>query len=149
MAFSSVASQREERGLVSFVALISDASKVVICVASNQRISFRSSAGTGRGCSRQSCEIRPAPSPVGSHEEHDRGQSYFWAQQSRFCERAGQKIIFQRQFAGRRVTPLQINGGFFWVSFILPKNLSSAFQQLAPPVGDLQRVDVKQLCQFG
>ena len=100
-------------------------------------------------CNRPCSAKGRAPSPDGQSRGRGCGRSSLCAQQSRFCERAFQKIILQRQLADLGVKRFQIDGGFFRLCLLLSENARRALQQLTPPRGDLVGVHIELLRQFG
>ena len=71
------------------------------------------------------------------------------AQQTRFGERAFQKIVLQRQLSDLRMKSLQIDRRRPRIAFPAPENAGRAFEKLTLPLRDLVGVDFELLRQLG
>jgi hypothetical protein len=69
-------------------------------------------------------------------------------QQTRLAERAGQKIILQRQLSDLRMQGLHVDHRFWFSLRGVPKNTSRTLKQLITPLLDLVRMNVEILCQL-
>lgn len=89
--------------------------------------------------------------PSVSRTSHANDRSSLWArQQTGLPERAGQKIVRQRQLADLGMQRLHVDCWLSWIrGAVGSEQTRHAVQQLAAPSHDLFRVDVEKLRQLG